>query len=93
VLVKPIDGLELLVRMESLLRTRAHLLSLQRERDRAVHELQFLRAQREEYRKARSQSGLDPASSNTATLSRVPGNSETPSETLESREPITSARK
>ena len=39
VLVKPIDGLELLVRIDSLLRTRAQLGLVMRERDRAVSEL------------------------------------------------------
>jgi DNA-binding response OmpR family regulator len=39
VLVKPIDGLELLVRIDSLLRTRAQLGLLMRDRDRAISEL------------------------------------------------------
>jgi DNA-binding response OmpR family regulator len=39
VFVKPIDGLELLVRVESLLRARAHVLELERERDAAREEL------------------------------------------------------
>jgi len=39
VLVKPIDGLELLVRIDSLLRTRAQVAALIRERDRANAEL------------------------------------------------------
>ncbi|MDB4975067.1 MAG: CheY-like response regulator receiver [Myxococcaceae bacterium] len=44
VLVKPLDGLELLVRIESLLRTRAQLGQLMRERDRAVQELSYARS-------------------------------------------------
>jgi DNA-binding response OmpR family regulator len=39
VLVKPIDGLELLVRIDSLLRTRVQLGMVMREHDRAVSEL------------------------------------------------------
>jgi len=39
VLVKPIDGLELLVRIDSLLRTRGQVAQLVRERDRANEEL------------------------------------------------------
>jgi putative two-component system response regulator len=44
VLVKPIDGLELLVRIDSLLRTRAQVALLLRERDRSSQDLHFARA-------------------------------------------------
>jgi DNA-binding response OmpR family regulator len=44
VLVKPIDGLELLVRIDSLLRTRAQVAQLIRERDRANEELLYTRS-------------------------------------------------
>lgn len=43
VLVKPIDGLELLVRIDSLLRARAHVGQLVRERDRLREELAHAR--------------------------------------------------
>jgi DNA-binding response OmpR family regulator len=43
VLVKPIDGLELLVRIDSLLRTRAEVAQLVRQRDRAREELHYAR--------------------------------------------------
>lgn len=43
VLVKPIDGLELLVRIDSLLRTRAQVAQLARERDRGNDELTYAR--------------------------------------------------
>lgn len=42
-LVKPIDGLELLVRIDSLLRTRGQVTQLVRERDRAREELHYAR--------------------------------------------------
>jgi len=45
VIVKPIDGLELLVRLECLLRARAHFTNLVRERDRALAELTAVRAE------------------------------------------------
>jgi response regulator RpfG family c-di-GMP phosphodiesterase len=44
VLVKPIDGLELLVRIDCLLRARAHFMQLARERDRLREELSHARA-------------------------------------------------
>ncbi|MDB4989982.1 MAG: CheY-like response regulator receiver [Myxococcaceae bacterium] len=43
VLVKPLDGLELLVRIESLLQTRSHLGQVMRERDRSIEELDYAR--------------------------------------------------
>ena len=42
-LVKPLDGLELLVRIESLLRARASLNGLERDRERLLHELHAAR--------------------------------------------------
>jgi DNA-binding response OmpR family regulator len=44
VLVKPVDGLELLVRIDSLLRQRAHVSQLRRERDREHDELLYARS-------------------------------------------------
>ena len=44
VLVKPVDGLELLVRIESLLRARALLTQVLRERDDAVADVHYVRA-------------------------------------------------
>jgi DNA-binding response OmpR family regulator len=56
VLVKPIDGLELLVRIDSLLRTRALVAQLLRERDRAREELHYVRiTQQSRDNEARSQ--------------------------------------
>jgi len=43
VLVKPLDGLELLVRIDSLLRTRGQVAELLRERDRSTQDLHFAR--------------------------------------------------
>jgi DNA-binding response OmpR family regulator len=55
VLVKPIDGLELLVRIDSLLRTRWHIAQLARERDRASEELHYARiSQQNQQRTLRS---------------------------------------
>ncbi|MEY4514402.1 MAG: hypothetical protein RLZZ450_6524 [Pseudomonadota bacterium] len=55
VLVKPIDGLELLVRIDSLLRTRALIAQVFRERDRAREELHYARiTQQNQQRVARS---------------------------------------
>lgn len=52
VLVKPLDGLELLVRVDSLLRARAAAASLLRERERLHEELQQARGQRESLERA-----------------------------------------
>ncbi len=93
VLVKPIDGLELLVRMESLLRARAELVRLQHERDHALEALRAANAQREHSRKPRAHSDIEPAGSSTGTVSRVAGGSDPVSDLLDLREPITGARK
>ncbi len=92
VLVKPIDGLELLVRMESLLRARAALVQLERERDRALEALGALNAQRELGRKSRTRSDVEPVSTGTGTLPRMAGSADT-AEPLDARGPATGARK
>jgi hypothetical protein len=91
-LVKPIDGLELLVRIESLLRTRAHLSQLLRERDRAVHDLKHARLQRKDHKRARSVPALGPvAAAGMAILSRVQDCAEPTGEASTTREPFSSA--